>query len=166
MRLPWPAVVGGSLVALVGAAGLIRAAVPENAPGATPGIVVSGAFMRAPVPPTTVAAAYFTVTNNGSAADRLESVSTDAGPTAALHADGPDGTMAMLGTGVQIPAHGRLVLTTGQTHVMVENVYPRVKAGTTAHLTLHFQDAGTIEIAVPVLAIGAPAPTSTAGGRP
>lgn len=47
---------------------------------------------------------------------------------------------------------------------MVENVYPRVKAGTPAHLTLHFRGAGTIDVTVPVLAIGAPAPTATGRG--
>ena len=165
MRLPWQAVVGGTLVALVGAAGLVRAAVPEGASGHSgPELTVSGAFMRAPVPPTTVAAAYFTVVNSGDAPDRLESVSSDAGPTAALHEDEPDGAMVMLATGVQIPAHGRVVLTTGHLHVMVENVYPQVKAGSTAHLTLHFRDSGTVRLTVPVLGIGAPAPTASASG--
>lgn len=166
MRLPWPAVVGGTLVALLGAAGLVRAAMPDGhaAPSGS-SIAVTGVFMRAPVPPTTVAAAYFTVTNSGGSADRLESVSTDAGPTADLHVDEPDGTMVMLANGIEIPAHGRVVLTTGQTHVMIENVYPRVKPGTTAHFTLRFQDAGTVRVTAPVLAIGTPAPTASTSSR-
>ncbi|HVU91031.1 MAG TPA: hypothetical protein VHC23_02285, partial [Jatrophihabitans sp.] len=83
MRLPWTAVAGGVAVAALGATGLIRGAMPQsaatsgNAPSAP--IVVTGAFVRPPVPPSTNAAAYFTIYNTTGKADELLSVESGAG---------------------------------------------------------------------------------------
>ena len=60
MRMPWPAAVAGVAVAAVGAAGLIRGAVPQSAPApastSSNPIVVANAYVRPPVPPTRNAA--------------------------------------------------------------------------------------------------------------
>lgn len=168
MRLPWPAVVGGTLVAALGATGLIRAAMPQAAPGGSAGpsaagpIVVTGAYVRAPIPPTSTAAAYFTVYNTTGQPDRLLSVQSGAGADSVLHTVNPDGSMSVSPDGALIPAHGTLVLTTGKGHVMIEQLFGPLVAGQTVNMELDFQNAGPIDIVAPVIAYGAPAPTSAA----
>jgi len=164
MRLPMPALVAGFAVAALGAAGLVRAAVPSGGGTAGAPITVTGAFVRAPAPPTKEAAAYFTVHNNTDSADRLVAVSTGAARESMLHTD-VGGRMTMLMSGVRVPAHGELVLTAGQDHVMLEHLVGTMRPGQSVRLTLTFQRAGTVDVTAPVIAPGAPAPT-TPGGTP
>lgn len=164
MRTPWPALAAGVVVATVGAAGLIRAAVPQSASsGAAPSqpIIVSGAYVRAPLPPTKSAAAYFTVTNTTGVADRLTTVISGAGSSAVLHVT-VNGLMQVApGDGVLIPGHGKLVLRAGAGHVMIEGLFGTLKPGDNVNLTLTFDNAGPIEVNAPVIAYTAPAPTGT-----
>lgn len=163
MRIPLPAAVAGVAVAALGAAGLIRGAVPQSAPSAgAPHLVVTGAFVRAPAPPTKLAAAYFTVRNDGGTADQLLSVQTPAAGEAMLHTD-VGGRMVALATGAVVPAHGTLVLRAGGDHVMLERLTATMRAGQRIVLALTFREAGTIDVTAPVIAPGAPAPTASAG---
>lgn len=163
MRIPLPAAVAGVAVAALGAAGLIRGAVPQSAPAASaPHLVVTGAFVRAPAPPTKLAAAYFTVRNDGGTADQLLSVQTPAAGEAMLHTD-VGGRMVALATGAVVPAHGTLVLRAGGDHVMLERLTATMRAGQRIVLALTFREAGTIDVTAPVIAPGAPAPTASAG---
>ena len=166
MRLPLPALVAAAAVAALGAAGLIRGAVPASspAPSVSP-ITVSGAFVRAPAPPTQEAAAYFTVHNNTAAADRLLAVTTGAARESMLHQD-VGGRMVPLPAGATVPAHGTLVLTAGQDHVMLEQLVGTMQAGQTVTLTLTFEKAGTIQVSAPVIAPGAAAPTGSNAAAP
>jgi copper(I)-binding protein len=155
MRPTWPAWVAVA-VAVAGAAGLIRAAAPQSsgaAPSAAP-IVITGAYVRPPVAPTDAAAAYFTITNTTGRADRLVSVTSGAGAAAMLHTSG----MRMNMSGAVVPAHGRLVLSTGKGHVMVEHLFGTLRPGENVNFDLSFADAGTISVTAPVIALGAPAP--------
>jgi copper(I)-binding protein len=165
MRLPWPALAGGVVVAAVGAAGLIRGAMPQpiaagDVTSAANPIVVTGAYVRAPVPPTQSAAAYFTVFNTTATPDRLLSVESGAGATAVLHTVGANGSMAVAPNGAIIPAHGHLTLSTGRGHVMIEQLYGTLKPGQHVDLELDFAEAGSIDITAPVIAAGAPVPSS------
>jgi hypothetical protein len=158
-------VIVGVALAAVGAAGMIRGAVPQSiattgSTGAEP-IVVTGAYVRPPAPPTQLAAAYFTVYNTTGVDDRLTSVATGAGATATLHVL-VGGVMSAVSGGVTIPAHGRLVLSTGTGHVMISDLFGPLKAGQSVNLDLTFQNAGQITVDAPVIALGAPAPTGAA----
>jgi periplasmic copper chaperone A len=157
MRMPWQALAGGLVVAAVGTLGLVRGAQPvaTSAPAPTgPPIVVSGAYVRAPAPPTDSAAAYFTVSNTTDTADRLVSVDSGAGETTVLHTAG----MTAETDGAVIPAHGKLVLSTGKGHVMIEQLFGTLKPGQNVNLALTFERAGEIEVSAPVVALGAPVP--------
>jgi copper(I)-binding protein len=162
VRMPWPAAVGGVMVAVIGAAGLVRGAVPLPSGGggtsAAEPIVVSNAYVRAPAPPTDSMAAYFTVFNTTSKPDRLLSVTSGAGEVAVLHTAG----MKAVGGAPVIPAHGKLVLSTGNGHVMIEKLFGTPKAGQTVNLDLTFAKAGIVEVAAKVIALGAPVPTGGA----
>jgi periplasmic copper chaperone A len=164
MRIPWPAAVAGAALVAVGSAGLIRAAVPQAAAaGGTPSapIVVTNAYVRQPAPPTDAAAAYFTVFNTTGEPDRLVSVTSGAGATSILHAT-VNGKMKAATNGIVIPAHGSLVLSTGQGHVMIEELFGPLPPGQNVNLELVFATAGPIEVSAPVIALGAPAPGGSA----
>jgi copper(I)-binding protein len=157
--MPWQAAVGGVAVAVLGAVGLVRGAVPLPSVGggtsAAEPIVVSNAYVRAPAPPTDSMAAYFTVFNTTGKPDRLISVSSGAGEATVLHTAG----MKADPNGAVIPAHGKLVLSTGKGHVMIEKLFGAPKAGQTVNLDLTFAKAGVISVAAKVIALGAPVPT-------
>jgi periplasmic copper chaperone A len=167
VRWPWPAIAGGVVVVAVGAAGLIRGAMPQTAAASSGTVnsseplVVTGAYVRPPVPPNTTAAAYFTVYNTTSRPDRLLSVETGAGGSAVLHAVNQDGSMTVTPNGVVIPAHGSYTLSVGKGHVMIGQLYGKLKAGESVDLELDFTDA-SLDITAPVIAVGAPAPTGPA----
>lgn len=167
MRMPWPAAVAGVAVAVLGSAGLVRGAMPPSTPSgpagvASPPIVVSGAYVREPAPPTDAAAAYFTVFNTTGRPDRLLSVQSGAGAVSILHTTTANGDMVATPDGVVIPAHGRLVLTTGGGHVMIENLFGKLLPGQNVSIQLSFATAGPVEVTAPVIALGAPAPTGAA----
>jgi periplasmic copper chaperone A len=158
--MPWPAAAGAVVLAVIGGAGLVRGAMPvssgasSSSTSAEP-IVVSNAYVRAPAPPTDSMAAYFTVFNTTAKPDRLVSVTSGAGETTVLHTAG----MTADTNGALIPAHGKLVLSTGNGHVMIEKLYGTPKAGQTVNLDLQFEHAGLISIAAKIIALDAPVPT-------
>ena len=165
MRVPLPTVLAGVLVAVVGAAGLVRGAQPLSAGGGgatsqSPPIVITGAYVRQPAPPTDAAAAYFTVYNTTDRADRLLSVISGAGRTATLHVV-VGGQMVAAADGAVIPAHGRLVLSVGSGHVMIQQLFGPLTPGQTVNMLVTFANAGAVEVTAPVIALGAPAPTGS-----
>jgi copper(I)-binding protein len=115
--------------------------------------------VREPAPPTDAAAAYFTVVNSTDRPDRLVSVQSGAGQEASLHStDG--GRMSAMTEGAVIAPHGRLVLSVGGDHVMIEKLIGTLRPGQQVNLQLTFANAGVISVSAPVVALGAPAPTA------
>ncbi len=165
--VPWRAAAAAALVTVAGVLGLVGGATAQ--PGGGPGsaqpaqpIVVTGAYVRQPAPPTDAAAAYFTVRNNTDQPDTLLSVTSGAGRSTTLHT-GAGGRMSELTDGAVIPAHGSLVLSVGQEHVMIEQLFGPLEPGQTVNLELQFRTAGTIDVSAPVVGLLAPAPTATSG---
>jgi copper(I)-binding protein len=160
--VPLPAAVAAVAVAAVGVAGLVRGALPADQAAADPPIVVSGAWVRQPAPPTDAVAAYFTVRNNTDTPDRIVSVRTSAGRSAVLHTY-VDGVMTAVASGAVVPAHKALVLSTGKGHLMIEHLRGTLHPGDRVKIDLTFAGAGAIHVSAPVIALGAPAPTSSNG---
>lgn len=161
MRMSWPAGVAGSIVLALGAAGLIRGAIPQTvastgSTGSEP-IVVANAYIRPPVPPTQLAAAYFTIYNTTAQDDQLLAISTGAGADAVLHKV-VNGVMSAVSGSVVIPAHGNLVLSAGAGHVMISNLFGPLTAGQTVDIELTFANAGLITVSAPVIPFSQPAP--------
>ena len=164
--MSWPAGVAGSIVVALGAAGLIRGAIPQSVAstgttGSAP-IVVANAYVRPPAPPTQLAAAYFTVYNTTAQDDRLISISTGAGADAVLHKL-VGGVMTAVSGSVVIPAHGSLVLSAGTGHVMISNLFGPLRAGQSVDIELTFANAGLITVSAPVIPYSQPAPGGSAG---
>jgi periplasmic copper chaperone A len=131
-------------------------------------IHISQPWSRATPKGASSAAGYMTITNNGSAPDRVNCVSSDAAAQCQIH------TMAMdNGVMKMRPVEGGLEILPGQTitlkpggfHMMLTDLKHPLEAGGTMKATLKFDHAGTVDVEYPVAAIGAPAPgAADAGG--
>ena len=101
----------------------------------------------------TSAAVYFTLANSGGR-DRLLSVAADAEVgKASLHQTSMDGDimrMRAIEEGIEIPARGRVRLSTNGRHVMIQNLTRPLAPGSSVRLTLRFERQGKVAIQAPV----------------
>lgn len=98
-------------------------------------------------------AVYFVVNNPTGIADTLLSASTPVTPNAEMHKSkmNENGVMEMQQQdSVQVPARSQVEFQPGGLHVMLINLPQDLNAGETISLTLTFQNAGEIELSVPV----------------
>ncbi|MEU4209910.1 copper chaperone PCu(A)C [Streptomyces sp. NPDC026206] len=112
-----------------------------------PELSVSGAYLPQPAM-ADMAAAYFTVTNDGGKADRLTKVTSPLSPDVTLHTT--DGSQMKHAPELEVPAKGRLSLARGGTHLMLGKLAHKPKAGEKVEFTLHFATSAPIKIKVPV----------------
>lgn len=112
-------------------------------------------------------AAYFTVRNQGSQADRLVAVSSPRAQTSALHVrPTDDAMMSMQHTeAVDIPAHAEVTFQPGANHVMLTGMEQPLQAGEQFPLTLEFERAGKLEVTVTVKAADALTATDPHSGH-
>ena len=111
------------------------------------------------------AASYLTVTNSGTAPDRLTCAGTDVAAQCQIYTMGMEnGVMKMR------PVEGELEIKPGETvtpggdHIMFVKLKHPLQTGDAVEATLQFEKAGTVKIEMPVVAIGAAAPGGTTGG--
>ncbi|MCQ8190601.1 copper chaperone PCu(A)C [Streptomyces rugosispiralis] len=114
---------------------------------AAPKLSVSGAYVSQP-PLDDMAAGYLTVRNAGGGADKLTSVTTPLASEVTLHTT--EGTRMKQVSSLDVPADGRVQLTSGGDHLMLTNLTHRPKVGEKVSFTLHFATSDPIEIKVPV----------------
>ncbi|KES05314.1 hypothetical protein BU52_20390 [Streptomyces toyocaensis] len=107
---------------------------------------VGSAYMPQPV--SDMAAGFLTITNDGAAADRLTSVSSDAAGQVTVH-ETVDGAMRQV-EALDIPAHGSLVLESGGNHLMFEQLKRRPKQGQKVPVELRFDRSDPVTIEIPV----------------
>lgn len=99
------------------------------------------------------AAAWCTITNHGDTDDRLVSAESEIAAATEIHEMVmKDGTMEMapLPDGIVIPAGETVTLEPGGYHIMYIGLTRDLTAGDTYELTLTFEQAGEIEVTVPV----------------
>jgi copper(I)-binding protein len=129
------------LVALGGALGTPTVAGQMGTPAASP------------VAMTGTAAAYMTIANAGSEADRLLGGTTDVAQVVEIHemADA-DGMMQMrpLPDVLEIPGGGEVTLESGGLHIMLIGLTRDLENGASYELTLEFERAGEVTVVVPV----------------
>jgi len=98
-------------------------------------------------------AAYFVIDNPTGTEDVLLSASSPVSPNAEMHRSQMDenGAMEMQQqASVPVPAHSKVEFQPGDLHVMLIDLPQDLNAGETISLTLTFQNAGEIELSVPV----------------
>lgn len=103
-----------------------------------------------PVAPT--GAAYLTIENRGTVADTLTEVSTPVAGHAEIHEHiHQDGLMKMQQIdGLPLPAGDSVNFKPGGYHIMLFNLKQPLVAGERFPLTLHFQQAGQLDVEVAV----------------
>ncbi len=108
-----------------------------------------------------------TLTNTGTAPDRVSCISDDASAQCQIHTMTMEGgvmKMRPVEGGLEIKPGESVTLKPGGNHMMFLSLKHPLEQGATVKVTLKFDHAGTIEVEYPVLAIGAPAPGASAGG--
>lgn len=127
----------------------------KDATAAT-GVRVERAHAR--LTPSHVGAVYLTLVNASSREDRLLSAESPLASRVELHevlAQGDVLKMVPRPQGFVVPANGRTELKPGGKHLML---YAVRDAPSQLKLTLHFEKAGPVQLAIPVLPPGADAP--------
>lgn len=108
-----------------------------------------------------VGGGYLTITNTGTAADRLVSATTTAAGHVEIHEMAvKDGVMTMrpLANGLAIAPGKTVALAPGGYHLMLMNLKAPLKAGDKVPLTLTFEKAGKVDVTLDVQGIGAQQP--------
>ncbi len=151
--------VAGTAAALVLIAVAAQATDRMAVPAAKAGdLAVTDAWARAMLPGQPTGGGYFTVENHGQSADRLLSASSPAAGKVEFHEmKMQDSIMVMrpVQGGLEIPAGGALALKPGGYHMMFIEVKAPFKAGESVAVTLQFQNAGKLELELPVRPAGA-----------
>lgn len=126
------------------------------AQGASP-LRIEQPFARATAPTARAGGAYMTIVNSGATADRLLRVESSVAARVELHTVIKEGDVMRMREvpGIDVPANGKAMLAPGGFHVMLMELKAPLKAGDTAPMTLVFEKAGRIEVAVPILPLGA-----------
>jgi copper(I)-binding protein len=130
-------------------------------------IHIADTWARATPKGASSGAGYMTVTNNGTAPDRLSCLSSAASAKCQIHSmTMENGVMKMR------PAEGALEIKPGETvtlkpagvHLMFLGLKHPLEQGKTVDATLQFEKAGTVQVEFPIAAIGAPVPGPATGG--
>jgi periplasmic copper chaperone A len=122
------------------------------APGEQVGITVTDAWARSSTMAERAGAAYLTIHNGGSEADRLVGVTSPTAGTVEMHESTlMDGMMGMAPVeAIEVPAGGVAELKPGGFHIMLIGMTGELKAGDTVQLTLTFEKAGEVQVAAEV----------------
>jgi copper(I)-binding protein len=110
-------------------------------------------IIRATPPNAKVAAGYMTIKNKGSETDRLTGGTATFAEVVEVHEMKMDGEimrMREIEGGLEIPAGGEVVLKTGGLHIMFMKLKEQMKEGDTHKVTYQFENAGSVELELPV----------------
>jgi copper(I)-binding protein len=120
------------------------------------GVTVTDAFARETIGLGTTGAAFMTIANTGTDADRLVAGATPAAGKVELHTHEKDGDVMRMRRveAIAVPAGGTALLKPGGDHVMLFDLAAPLKKGETFAVTLTFETAGDITVEVPVVGIG------------
>lgn len=129
-------------------------------------LVISQAWSRATPGSAKVGGGYLTITNNGSAADRLVSATSDVADKVELHEMSmSNGVMSMrpVDGGLAIEPGKSVSLAPGGFHLMLLGLKAPLLQGKQVPLTLTFAKAGSVKVSLDVLGVGARGPAGSAG---
>ena len=121
-------------------------------------VKISNPWTRVPPPSAKVAGGFMTLTNTGTAPDRLVKVSSPAAGRIEIHEMTLDGGMMKmreLDKGLEIKPGQTVELKPGSFHIMFMDLKEAPKEGGTVKGTLVFEKAGPIEIEYKVEPLGA-----------
>ena len=135
-------------------------ALAPAAAGAAEALHIVDAWARATPPGTTTGAAYCKIVT-GADADRMTGARSAAARAVEVHTTttAENGVVEMRAVAeLAVSAGGAVELAPGGTHLMLVGLTAPLAAGATIELTLVFEKAGEIKVAVPVIDARAEAP--------
>lgn len=124
-------------------------------------LLISTMWSRATPGGAKVAGGYMTITNNGSAADRLVSLTSPVSGSATVHEMAEvKGVMTMrpLEQGLTIAPGASVTLAPGGLHLMFTELKQPLKEGELLPVKLVFEKAGPVEVTLHIRGVGAQAP--------
>ena len=137
-----------------------RSAEPRDPSGS------KSSWARATPPGGKVGGAFVTLVNTGDAPDRLVSASSGVAERVELHTHIKDGDvmrMREVEGGIPLPPGETVKLQPGGFHIMLLGLNQGLTAGSSFPLTLTFEKAGSVQVDVPVEAMGSMGPGGHAG---
>ena len=124
------------------------------APALAQSITVEDSYARASRTNAPVGAAFMTITNSGDEDDRLISATSDAAPRVELHTHLMDtngvARMVEVEDGILVPAGSSHKLMRGGDHIMLMGLTESLEQGGEITVTLTFENAGDVNLTVPV----------------
>ncbi len=124
-------------------------------------LTLTDLWARATPPKAPTGGGYLTITNAGDTPDRLVAVSSTQVGKAEIHEmKVEDGVMTMrpVPDGIEIPAHGSATLAPGGFHLMFIGLQAPFVEGEKLPVTLTFENAGSVDTFLHIMAIGAKGP--------
>ena len=140
---------------------------PAASEAATSQIAITAPWSRETAEGQDAGGAFMTITNSGTASDRLTGGSTPVAGEVQIHTvDMTDGVMRMrqLEDGLDIPAGESVALKPGSFHIMLMGLKRPLQRGESVPLTLTFEQAGPVEVALAVQPVGAQGPAAEVAG--
>jgi copper(I)-binding protein len=131
-------------------------------------IQISQPWARATPKGASSGAAYMTVLNSGTAAQRLSCVSSDAAAECQIHEMTMDGgvmKMRPVQGGLEVKPGETVTLKPGGFHIMLVGLKQPLQAGKLLDATFKVEGGDTVQVEFPIAAIGAPAPGTAQGGQ-
>jgi copper(I)-binding protein len=144
--------IGIALILLAGCT--LPVTMPQVTPSLTGDAIRVEGLMARPAPSGGNGAAYFTIINPTETADQLVSAQSSVARVTELHETTEEnGVMRMIPQpeGFEIPARSTVELKPGGKHVMLLELSAPLAVGDEIPLILTFEQAGTMEITVPVM---------------
>jgi hypothetical protein len=116
-------------------------------------------FARATPPGATSGGAFLTIQNQGATADKLISAHSPVAGMVQIHTMSMDGGVMRMREipGLDLPPGATVALNPGSYHLMMLDLKHPLAAGDKLPLTLTFEHAGSVDVMVPVEAMGAAA---------
>ena len=142
---------------LAGAVAICVAALMACSPAPSGKVEVSDASIVTPPPGAPTAAGYMKVSNGTAKAVRLLGGATSAAESVEIHEMSMDGgvmRMRQLSEGVEVPAGGSVVFSSGGMHLMLVGLKAPLAEGSTVPVTLTFDGAASIDVQFAVKAAG------------
>ena len=121
-------------------------------------IHITQPWARATPKGASTGAAYMTITNNGTAPDRVSCVSSDASTECQIHVMAMEnGVMKMrpVANGLEIKPGETVTFKPSSLHLMLVKLEHPLDQGGTVKATLKFDNAGIVDVEYPIAAIGA-----------
>jgi periplasmic copper chaperone A len=137
---------------------LLASLVPAATAGAAESAIkVEKAWARATMGVGATGIVYLTLINSGPEADRLTGVSTPIAADAGMHVMVMEGSVMQMRSvdALDVKPGDSIQFKPGGLHIMLTKLKERLKQGDRFPLALAFQKAGTIDVEVKVLPLGA-----------